>query len=138
MKIDVVRRWFNEKATIGEMFLDGDILRQCYTLEDVIRDVKVAGATAIPYGTYEVVINYSNRFKRLMPRLMNVPNYEGVLIHNGNTSDDTDGCILVGRSIVNGNFIGESRGAFNELYGKLVEAQKHGKMYLTLRKWNGV
>lgn len=133
MEISVKRRWFNEKATIGELFLDGDILRQCYTLEDPVRDVKIQGETAIPEGTYEIILNYSNRFKRIMPRLLSVPNYSGVLIHSGNTPEQTEGCLLVGRIIVNKEFIGESRGAFNDLYAKLEEASKHGKIMITIK-----
>jgi len=132
MEIKLCRRWFNPKATIGELFLDGDVYRQCYTLEDCVRDQKVSGKTAIPAGRYQVVLSYSNRFSKIMPRLMNVPNYSGILIHPGNSSAQTEGCILVGRIIVNQDFIGESRTAFNELYEKLDHANKHGKIWIEI------
>lgn len=135
MEILLKRRWFNDKATIGEMFLDGDVFRQCYTLEDYVRKdgEKVPGKTAIPEGRYEVVLNYSNRFKRIMPRLMNVPNFEGILIHSGNTDADTEGCILTGRVIVNNMCIGESRLAFSELFSKMESAAKHGKIWIEIK-----
>jgi len=133
MEIQLKRRWFNARATIGELFLEGDVLRQCYTLEDAVRDIKIQGETAIPEGKYEVILNYSDRFKRIMPRLLNVPNYRGILIHSGNNPDQTEGCILVGRIIVNNEFIGESRMAFNELFNKLEEAQRHGKLWIDIK-----
>jgi len=133
MEIQVKRRWFNEKATIGELFLDGDVLRQAYTLEDPVREIKIPDETAIPPGRYEVILNYSVRFKRIMPRLLNVPGYKGILIHSGNTPENTRGCLLVGRIIVNSEFIGESRGAFNDLFLKLEEAQKHGKIWIGIK-----
>lgn len=133
MEIQVKRRWFNKKATIGEMFLDGDVFRQCYTLEDPVRDEKIFGETAIPEGRYQIVLNYSERFKRIMPRLLDVPGFKGILIHSGNNPSQTEGCLLVGRIIVNGEFIGESRSAFNDLFLKLEEANKHGKIWIDIR-----
>lgn len=100
--------------TIGKMYIDGDYF--CDTLEDRVRDinkngkfdngeVKVAGETAIPYGRYQVVVTMSPRFKRELPRLLNVPNFEGILIHRGNTDKDSSGCILVGENKVKGKVI---------------------------------
>lgn len=116
MKIVVVRDTFTENSTIGKMLIDGAFF--CYTLEDTIRDTKIAGETAIPYGTYKVIVNMSNRFKRLMPLLLNVPNFEGVRIHNGNTKEHTHGCILVGAT-KSKDFIGDSKVTFNKLMSKL-------------------
>jgi hypothetical protein len=81
-------------CTIGKMYIDG--IDTCYTLEDVVREEKIYGETAIPTGTYKVIINFSNRFQQLMPLLLDVPEFEGVRIHPGNTDKDTHGCILVG------------------------------------------
>lgn len=116
MKIVVVRDTFTENSTIGKMLIDGAFF--CYTLEDTIRDVKIAGETAIPYGTYKVIVNMSNRFQRMMPLLLNVPNFEGVRIHNGNTKEHTNGCILVG-STKSKDFIGNSKSTFNALMKKI-------------------
>ena len=116
MKIVVVRDTFTENSTIGKMLIDGAFF--CYTLEDTIRDVKIAGETAIPYGSYKVIVNMSNRFKRLMPLLIDVKGFEGVRIHNGNTKEHTHGCILVGAT-KSKDFIGDSKVTFNKLMTKL-------------------
>lgn len=116
MKIVVVRDTFTENSTIGKMLIDGAFF--CYTLEDTIRDVKIAGETAIPYGSYKVIVNMSNRFKVLMPLLLNVKGFEGVRIHNGNTKADTHGCILVGAT-KSKDFIGDSKTTFTKLMKKL-------------------
>jgi len=120
MKIDIKRLHKCENSVIGELTVDG--LWECYTLEDVEREVKIKGETAIPKGTYKVIINESNRFKRLLPLLLDVPGFEGVRIHSGNTNHDTEGCILVGRTRSN-DFIGQSRKAFDKLFEKMKKAK---------------
>lgn len=117
MKIVVRRIHKTNNSIVGEMYVDGKF--QCYTLEDIEREVKVAGKTAIPKGTYDVIINMSTRFQRSMPLLLNVPNFAGVRIHPGNTAEHTEGCILVGRtrSI---DFVGESRKAYTKLFEKML------------------
>lgn len=120
MQITVKRLHKTDTSTIGELLIDG--IFQCYTLEDVERPVKIKNETAIPKGTYKVIINQSNRFKRLLPLLLNVPNYEGVRIHSGNTNHDTEGCILVGQTRGN-NFVGQSRKAFDKLFKKMQAAK---------------
>jgi len=130
----VRRRWLNEKATIGELYIGENPQRQCYTLEDKVRPegIKIPGETAIPPGRYEVIVTYSERFKREMPLLLDVPNFEGVRIHSGNTDADTEGCILVGRIPVNNDCIGESRLAFGELFPLIDNARKNGKVYIEI------
>ena len=97
---------------------------ECYTLEDVVRKgAKVNGQTAIPTGTYNIIINHSNRFNRDLPLLEKVPNFTGVRIHAGNTSAHTEGCILVGTTWSGKDFIGNSRVAFNKLFDKLKKAK---------------
>ena len=98
MKLKIIRKKSANDATIGSLYID-DVF-ECYTCEDIIRppSVKVNGKTAIPPGIYEVVITMSNRFKKLMPLLLRVPGFEGIRIHPGNTSADTEGCILVGQA----------------------------------------
>jgi hypothetical protein len=117
----VIRRLYKgEKSIIGEMTVDG--IFECFTLEDVERPVKIKGETAIPKGTYKVIINQSNRFKRQLPLLLNVPGFEGVRIHSGNTNHDTEGCILVGQTR-HKEFIGKSRKAFDKLFKKMQRAK---------------
>jgi len=121
MKITIKRLYKTEKSTIGEMTIDGKW--ECYTLEDIERDVKIKSETAIPKGTYKVIINQSNRFKKLLPLLLNVPNFEGIRIHPGNTNHDTEGCILVGKTMSK-DFIGQSRKAFESLFAKMKPAKE--------------
>ncbi len=120
MQITIKRLYKTNTSTIGELFING--VFECFTLEDVERPVKIKNETAIPKGTYKVIINQSNRFKRLLPLLLNVPNFEGIRIHSGNSNHDTEGCILVGQTR-NKNYIGQSRKAFNKLFKKMQAAK---------------
>jgi hypothetical protein len=102
MELLLKRVQFGETFTLGKLYHDGQFI--CYTLEDKVREVigepvsawKVAGQTAIPAGVYPVIITMSARFKIRLPLLMDVPGFSGVRIHTGNSSADTEGCILVG------------------------------------------
>lgn len=131
--------------TIGRLYIDG--IRFCDTLEDTVRDLtttkKVNGKTAIPAGHYEVSMNiispkYSkkNAFKWCggrMPRLLNVPNFEGILIHTGNTPEDTEGCILVGLNKVKGGLT-DSTTTFRRLWERLNEAyRRHERIEIDIR-----
>lgn len=127
MKLTLKRNPSSEKSTQGELFYNG--IHQCWTLEDVVRDKKIYAQTAIPAGTYEVVISYSNRFKRLLPLLLNVPNFTGVRIHSGNTAQDTEGCILVGNK-KGADSVLESRAAFNALFAKMKSEKS--KMFIEI------
>lgn len=115
--------------TISKLFIDG--VYCCYIIEDVLRDgPKVFGRTAIPRGVYNVVVTMSNRFKRLLPLLENVPGYAGVRIHPGNTSSDTEGCLLPGLRI--GMLEGkravlDSKPAFSLLFSSIQRALKEGE-----------
>ncbi len=120
MKLLLKRIHRTDVSTIGELYVDG--VFECYTLEDIERDVKIKSETAIPKGTYKIIVTMSNRFKRLLPLLMNVPNFEGVRIHSGNTNHDTEGCILVGQTRSK-DFIGKSRKAFDKLFKKMQKAK---------------
>lgn len=130
MELKVIRETFTDESTIGRLFIDG--MFHCYCLEDKVRDVKIKSLTAIPKGRYEIVINYSNRFKQLMPLLLNVPNFEGVRIHWGNYSSDSDGCILLGttKSV---NMVGNSRLAYSKLITLLQQAIKKEKIFITIQ-----
>ena len=102
MLLELERKYFRETYTIGALFVDGAYL--CDVLEDRYRDLlvepKVDGQTCIPYGAYKVILSFSNRFQRVLPELLNVPQFTGIRIHGGNTSADTEGCILVGKNNV--------------------------------------
>jgi len=115
---------FTALSTIGELWL-GDWM-ECYTLEDCVRKIKIPKVTAIPAGRYQVVITMSNRFKRELPLLVNVPGYEGIRIHPGNTDQDTEGCILPGRTR-GVDFVGESRLAFEGLFKEMRTAFDTGQ-----------
>src|SRR5262245_48839437 len=103
MNLKLQRAWFTDKSTVGSLYLDGMV--ECYILEDVCREAKpfswqssykIAGKTAIPYGRYQIIITFSERFQRPLPLLVGVPDFEGVRIHPGNAAEDTDGCLLPG------------------------------------------
>ena len=131
MIIEIHRFEFGTNYTIGRMSLDG--VYQCYTLEDKVRDdgIKIPGATAIPAGTYQVTIDMSARFGREMPHVLDVPNFQGIRIHMGNTDVDTEGCILLGQTWNGGDFIGNSRGAFDVFFPKLQQALLNGCLLYT-------
>lgn len=117
-------------CTYGRLFLNGDF--QCYMLEDTDRRLetggkKIYGVTAIPRGRYEIVITYSNRFKRKLPLLKNVPQFEGIRIHTGNGPKDTIGCLIPGLNIQpEKEWIANSRAAFDPLYKKIEAALDAG------------
>lgn len=146
MELRLNRRYKGPKYTIGNLYIDD--IYFCDTLEDIDRGItsstsledisrkKVYGQTAIPTGTYKVNLNVvSPKFKDRswakpyggkVPRLINVPGFEGVLIHPGNTDSDTSGCILVGKNTVVGKVM-ESTITFNGLMKKLLEAKAKGE-----------
>jgi len=119
MELVVTRKTFDDQCTLGELAVDG--VFECFTLEPVTRPEgaeKVFGKTAIPYGSYDVTITYSNRMGRDLPLLGEVPNFEGVRIHPGNFPADTEGCLLVGESEGHDEVL-TSRTAFEGVFGKI-------------------
>ena len=133
--------------TIGKLYIDNQYF--CDTIEDVDRGLtqsmsttdiakkKVKHCTAIPTGTYKVDMNtvspkYSSKTwymqvcKGKLPRLLNVPGFDGVLMHCGNTANDTSGCIIVGKNTIVGR-VTNSRIVFKQLYQKLNEAVKNNQ-----------
>lgn len=131
MNLQLQRHTFTDKSTIGSLYVDG--VFECYTLEDVVRPegVKIKGETAIPYDEYEVIIDFSNRFQKPMPHVMNVPMFDGIRIHPGNSDVDTEGCILLGKS-KSVDFIGNSREAFGAFFPKLQSGLTRGKVMLDI------
>ena len=123
MKIEVNRIFKASNYTIGELSVNNNYV--CDTLEDKVRvdGEKVYAETAIPTGTYTLVLLYSNRFKKVMPEILNVPNFSGIRIHCGNSSKDTEGCLLVGKwDGKTENWISDSKNSYNKLYPLLEEA----------------
>ena len=128
MKIKLVRDRAHShgSALYGHLYVNDK--PECWTLEDIEREVKIPGKTAIPTGEYEVIITPSNRFKRDLPLLLDVPNFTGVRIHTGNSPADTEGCILVGDAPDPAEeWIGQSRAAFSRLFPKIQSAVMGGE-----------
>jgi hypothetical protein len=124
MELTIKRTDKTPSRTFGSLYVDGKWL--CYTLEDAVRGSKIAGKTAIPAGTYQVIISFSPRFGRDMPILLNVPKFSGVRIHSGNTEDDTDGCLLVGLDRTEDRLV-DSRAAYRVLFNKIKAALDSGE-----------
>lgn len=113
-----------EERTLGKLYINNEFF--CDTIEDKYRDLskekKVYGETCIPFGTYKVIINMSPKYGRLMPRLLDVPHFEGILIHNAGSRKDateyTEGCILLFRQS-KGNRVLDSKKVFDEFFNRL-------------------
>ena len=147
MKLELERKWPKATYTIGRLYVDGVLF--CNTLEDrdrglkqsdnldYIKTRKVYGETAIPKGTYTVSMNvtspkyaavswYWQLCRGKMPRLLNVPGFDGILIHPGNDALDTKGCILVGRNTKVGKLT-DSKTCFKEIYKLMKSAADKGE-----------
>ena len=142
MNITLNRIAKKAKYTIGKLYINDQYF--CDTLEDTDRGLtqsmteqqigskKVYGETAIPTGTYRIIISYSNKFKKQMPLLLNVPGFAGIRIHSGNTEKDSLGCILVGKNKVVGKVL-ESRDTYSKLFSILQEANKKETIKITIK-----
>lgn len=152
MELKLKRVALKETYTIGKLYVNGTYF--CDTIEDKVRDLnkdgdlndvregKIPSLTAIPYGKYEITLkvqspkyslrtNY-NWCKGYLPRLINVPNFEGILIHAGNTANDSAGCILVGENKIKGGVI-NSMFTLKKLYSELKDADNRGeKIWITI------
>jgi hypothetical protein len=136
MKLMLHRRFVENGYTIGSLYVNGTYF--CDTLEDKdraltrdtalneIRKIKIPGKTAIPTGIYKVVVNPSPTKKRVLPRLLDVPGFGGILIHRGNTKRDTAGCILIGENKSKGKVV-YSTEYERRLVEILAEAQERGE-----------
>ena len=140
MKLEVLRFSSQEDSTSGLLFEIGDLGRRflCYTLEDERRVLKVKGETRVPAGTYNIKLRkeggfhakYTKKyggFHRGMLHICDVPNFEYILIHTGNTDEHTAGCLLVGDSqennvIIKDGFIGKSGNAYKRIYPAIAKA----------------
>ena len=149
MELTLKRIALRSEYTIGKLYVDGEYV--CDTIEDTVRDldkdgkfangeVKIPGKTAIPYGRYEITMKvkspkYSNfskyswakKYDGYLPRLLNVPHFDGVLIHVGNSALDSEACVLVGENKVVGKVI-NSVNTFRRLMDDyLVPAKKRNE-----------
>lgn len=128
LRLLMARHTLTPEITLGSLYAEQGTERwlECFTVEDPDRLAigleKVPGATAIPEGIYEVVIAWSPRYKRMTPRLLDVPGFSGILIHPGNWPRDTDGCILPATSISKGMGMSSTK-AYNSLKKKIQEAK---------------
>lgn len=152
MELKLKRIALRETYTIGKLYING--IYECDTLEDKVRDLnkdgdlndigegKVYGKTAIPYGKYEITMKvqspkYSQRAsyawcKGYLPRLLNVPHFEGILIHSGNAETHSHGCLLVGENKVKGKVV-NSMETLKRLYRILKSASDSGeKIWITI------
>lgn len=141
MKLTLKRIALRPTYTIGKLYIDDAYF--CDTLEDTVRDIdksgkfdngeqKIKGKTAIPYGTYEIKWTYSPRFKKYTPQLMNVPSFEGIRVHAGNTSADTEGCLILGENKQVGKVL-NSRATINKFYPIIKEACSNGKVTIEIK-----
>lgn len=155
MTLTLIRSYNSKEYCIGHLYVDG--VYMCDTIEDCdrgldqkmtssqIKSIKKKSITAIPTGTYGITLNvtspkYSKKkfFKEFclgkMPRLINVPGYDGILIHTGNTAKDSDGCLLVGYNKVKGQVINSTE-AFIKLYNVLKRAnERHEGIYIEIKR----
>lgn len=144
MKIELHRKWRKKGYSIGILYVNGQ--RICETLEDedrglrsdmalaTIRQLKVKGETAIPVGTYQVAYTYSPKFKKMLPLLMNVPGYDGIRIHSGNTAKHTEGCLLCGRNTEVGT-VTNSRYWTNKVNAMIEQATKQKEQVIINIHW---
>lgn len=144
MELTLNRKLKLENKTIGELLINGKKFSD--TLEDKVRltwsllpfktllGVKIWGKTAIPSGRYQVVLTYSERFKRVLPLLLKVPQFDSIRIHGGNTETDTEGCVLIGKLDTKTNTIygAKSLGLLDKLMVQLESASKTGKIFITI------
>lgn len=132
MKLELIRIANRPTYCIGKLYIDGEYF--CDVIEDTDRGLddsmsvdeilkkKIKGETAIPTGHYSIEITYSPKYKRMMPLLIGVKGYSGIRIHSGNTSKDTEGCLLVGRNTKVG-MVTDSRNTYQRLFARLQNAK---------------
>lgn len=142
MELTLLRTQKTELSTISHLFIEDQ--HECFVIEDTdrglkstmsleeIQKLKIHGKTAIPEGRYQIIIAFSPRFKRLLPRLLNVPGYDGILMHVGNYPRDTEGCLLPG-TIPTKNCVLHSVTAFTNLYKKLLRVPKGEEIWITIK-----
>lgn len=138
MELRLIRTFFSDKQTIGELYIDDKLTY--YTMEDKDRYLenngcssKIPKETAIPRGKYKVIVDYSNRFKKDMPHVLDVPCFEGIRIHVGNYAGDTEGCLLIGLgySLTDKEWmVIQSQKAFDDFFPKLKKALEKDEVWI--------
>lgn len=144
MEIKIVRKYFKEEYTIGNVFVDGKWFSN--SLEDKdrgltddmtlsqIKKIKVYSETAIPYGRYEVKSYFWPKYRKVYPWLQNVKGFAGILIHAGKKADHTSGCLLLGENKIKGGLINGEK-YVRKLTEMVQECEERGeKVYITICK----
>ena len=127
MIIELCRKYRNTNYCIGKLYINNEYfsdvledpdrgLQNTMSIQE-IQQLKVKGDTCIPYGTYDITITYSPKFKKRLPLINNVKGFEGIRIHSGNTSKDTEGCLLLG---------------FNKIKGKVINSKETVDKFITI------
>jgi hypothetical protein len=138
MEIKVVRSVFNPKSTLGKLYINGQFF--AYTCEDADRHLngncskKIKNETAIDPKRYEMVLSFSNRFQKYLPLLLNVPCFEGIRIHGGNTAADSEGCILIGAEGDMKDRIWNCASKVAGLVTAMKAVEKKEKIFITIEK----
>lgn len=144
MELRLERKYRSSKYCIDKLYINGKYfsdaledpdrgLTDSMSLEE-IKKIKVKGNTCIPYGTYNVTITYSPRFKKNLPLINNVKGFEGIRIHSGNTPQDTEGCLLLGFNRVKGQVV-NSRVTVSKFITQIQQALNKGeKVTITITK----
>ena len=144
MELRLERKYRNNNYCIDKLYINGkyfsDVLEDpdrgltdAMSLEE-IKKIKIKGNTCIPYGTYNITITYSPRFKKNLPLLNNVKGFDGIRIHSGNKPQDTEGCLLPGFNKVKGQVL-DSRVTTDKLIAQIQQALNKGeKVTITITK----
>lgn len=138
------RKFMNETSTEGNLYIqneDGTYSWFCNTIEDRVRaapgqwhkSLKVYSETAIPYGKYQVLVTWSSRFKRTLTAILNVPDFEGIRMHNGTSEKSSAGCIILSYidDDKNHKLVNDKR-AMNDLCNIVEDFQERGKIWITI------
>lgn len=140
MEILLERKFFHEDCTEGNLYVDGKWF--AHVIEDKVRAkagfwkriLKVYAETAIPYGKYPVMVTWSNRFKRQLTGIFNVPDFEGIRIHNGTSAKSSAGCPIISYKIgTEPKTLLNDKSAMNDLCSMVEQAQKTGKVFITIQ-----
>ena len=138
MEIKVIRTILTNEYTVGKLYIDGEFV--CDVIEDRYRKIekkedKVYGLTAIPCGRYPVVLDFSPKYSKLMPHILDVPFFEGIRIHSGNSDEDSLGCVIVGDYVpgVAGGWVSNSKIAYGKVFAKIKQASDKGeRIFITI------